>query len=118
VTRLMRVKREVVDLRRGIVGLHEDYLSLSTRLDNTRKGECFERVASRGLPEEYLAAVPSVAGPFPPGSLIDRILGGENLISIPDLAETEVIRLTPRFGLLVRLAGARGYIAAALREDF
>jgi len=55
-----------------------------------RNDERFERVASRGLPAEYLAAVPSVAGPFPPGSLWERILGGESLISIPDRAEPEV----------------------------
>jgi GAF domain-containing protein len=48
---------------------------------------------------------------------LERLLGGENLISIPDLAEPEVIRLTPRFEPLVRLAGARSFIAAALRKD-
>jgi GAF domain-containing protein len=83
----------------------------------TQKGQRFERVASRGLPAEYLASVPSVAGPFSPGSLWDRIIGGENLISIADLAEPEVIRLTPRFEPLVRLAGARSYVAVALRKD-
>jgi hypothetical protein len=30
----MRIEREVVELRRDIVGLHEDYLGLSIRLDN------------------------------------------------------------------------------------
>src|SRR5262249_52147776 len=50
-------------------------------------------------------------------NLLERLLGGENLISIPDLAEPEVIRLTPRFEPLVRLAGARSYVAAALRKD-
>jgi septation ring formation regulator EzrA len=34
VTRLARVEREVVDLRRDILGLHEDYVSLAGRLDN------------------------------------------------------------------------------------
>jgi hypothetical protein len=34
VTRLARVEREVVDLRRNILGLHEDYASLAGRLDN------------------------------------------------------------------------------------
>jgi hypothetical protein len=48
---------------------------------------------------------------------LERIIGGENLISIPDLAEPEVIRLTPRFEPLVRLAGARSYVAVALRKD-
>src|SRR6516165_1699288 len=52
----------------------------------TRNDEHFERVVSRGLPTEYMAAVPSVAGPFSPGGLFDRILGGESVISIPDLA--------------------------------
>jgi hypothetical protein len=33
VTRLARVEREVVDLRRDILGLHEDYVSLAGRLD-------------------------------------------------------------------------------------
>jgi adenylate cyclase len=82
-----------------------------------RNGEHFERVVSRGMPPEYLAAVPSVTGPFSPGNFLERIIGGENLISIPDLAEPEVIRLTPRFEPLVRLAGARSYVAVALRKD-
>jgi GAF domain-containing protein len=80
-------------------------------------GERFERAVSRGLPAEYLAAVPSVAGPFSPGSLWDRIIGGESVISIPDLAEPEAIRLATRFEPLVRLAGARSFIAVALRKD-
>jgi GAF domain-containing protein len=83
----------------------------------TRNGEHFERVVSRGLPAEYLAAVPTVAGPFSPGGLFDRIIGGESVISIPDLAEPDVIRLTPRFEPLVRLAGARSYVGVALRKD-
>ena len=82
-------------------------------------GERLERVASRGMPPEYLSAVPTFAGAglISPGNLLERLLGGENLISIPDLAEPEVIRLTPRFEPLVRLAGARSFIAAALRKD-
>jgi adenylate cyclase len=82
-----------------------------------RNGEHFDRVASHGLPTEYLAAVPTVAGPFAPGGVFERIIGGENLISIPDLADPEVIRLTPRFEPLVRLAGAHSYVSAALRKD-
>jgi PAS domain S-box-containing protein len=82
-----------------------------------RNDERFDRVTSRGLPPEYLAAVPSVAGPFSPGSLFERVIGGESLISIPDLAKPEVIRLTPRFEPLVRIAGARSFIAVALRKD-
>ena len=83
-----------------------------------RNGERIE-VASRGMPPEYLSAVPSFAGAglISPGNLLERMLGGENLISIPDLAEPEVIRLTPRFEPLVRLAGARSFIAAALRKN-
>jgi hypothetical protein len=83
-----------------------------------RNGERLERVASRGMPPEYLSAVPISAGAglISPGNLLERMLGGENLISIPDLAEPEVIRLTPRFEPLVRLAGARSFIAAALRS--
>jgi GAF domain-containing protein len=80
-------------------------------------GEHFDRVASHGLPAEYLAEVPTVAGPFAPGGLFERIIGGENLISIPDLADPEVIRLTPRFEPLVRLAGAHSYVSVALRKD-
>jgi GAF domain-containing protein len=82
-----------------------------------RNEERFEPVTSRGLPPEYLAAVPSVTGPFSPGGLFERVIGGESLISIPDLAEPEVIRLTPRFAPLVRIAGARTFIAVALRKD-
>src|SRR5580765_1730870 len=53
-------------------------------------GDRFERVASRGVPAEYLAAVPSVAGPFPPGHYVQPILAGESVIAIPDLAAAEV----------------------------
>src|SRR6516225_1606060 len=83
----------------------------------TRNGEHFERAVSRGVPAEYLAAVPSVTGPFLPGGLFDRIISGESVISIPDLAEPVVIRLTPRFEPLVRLAGAHSYVGVALRKD-
>jgi two-component system NtrC family sensor kinase len=83
----------------------------------TRNGEHFERVVSRGMPAEYLAAVPSVTGSFSPGNFLDRIIGGESVISIPDLGEPEVIRLTPRFEPLVRIAGARSYVGVALRKD-
>ena len=46
-----------------------------------RNDERFDRVTSRPLPPEYLAAVPSVAGPFSPGGLFERLIGGESLIS-------------------------------------
>src|SRR6516165_10742210 len=84
-----------------------------------RSGDRIERVASRGMPPEYLSAVPSFAGAaiLGPGNLLKLMLGGENLMSIPDLAEPEVIRLTPRFEPLVRLTGARSFIAAALRKN-
>jgi hypothetical protein len=32
--RLARVEREVVDLRRDILGLHEDWVGMTRRLDN------------------------------------------------------------------------------------
>ena len=46
-----------------------------------RNGERIERVASRGMPPEYLSAVPSFAGAglISPGNLLERMLGGENL---------------------------------------
>ncbi len=34
ITRLARVEREVVDLRRDILGLHEDWVGMARRLDN------------------------------------------------------------------------------------
>src|ERR1700738_812482 len=49
IIRLARVEREVVDLRRDILGLHEDYVSLAGRLDNLdRRLQRGERRAGSG----------------------------------------------------------------------
>jgi GAF domain-containing protein/HAMP domain-containing protein len=79
----------------------------------TWDGECFHRVAWRGVPPD-LARQESLAPQ--PGAPGDRILRGENIVSITDLAQDQAIRDTPNIRRLVSFGG-RSYIAVALRKD-
>jgi GAF domain-containing protein len=79
----------------------------------TWDGECFHRVAWRGVPSD-LARQESLAPQ--PGAPGDRILRGENIVRITDLAQDEAIRDTANIRRLVSFGG-RSYIAVALRKD-
>ncbi len=83
-------------------------------------GERLHRVASRGLPAEYVHATASTQGsdrPLAAGSLGERFFRGENLIVIPDLVKSELRPRSPQLEALVTFAGARNYLGIALRKD-
>src|SRR5262249_29046757 len=81
----------------------------------TWDGEQFRRVAWLGAPAELIDAGREPLKP-PPGTPGDRIILGENVVSIADLAADEVGQTSPGIQNLVRF-GARSYVAVALRKD-
>src|SRR3954453_19755917 len=84
----------------------------------TWDGQRMHRVAARGLSAELMEALhwkePQIP---PPGSVADRLIRGEDVISIADLAEEEGLRKSPHVQTLTRVSGARSYLALALRKD-
>ena len=52
-----------------------------------------------------------------PGSVADRLVRGEDIISSADLVRDEAVRNVPFVQTMVRVGGARSYIAIALRKD-
>jgi len=79
-------------------------------------GEVFHRAASRGFSPELEAALPP-PGPTP-GSLAERFVRGEKIISAINLMENDAYRLgAPAARALVDVGGVRSYLAVALRND-
>ena len=84
----------------------------------TYDGECFQATALRNVPAPYAELLTSA--PYQPelGGAHGRILNGESLIHIVDVADTELYRSgDPMRRALVDLGGARSGIAVALRKD-
>ena len=78
-------------------------------------GEVFHRAASRGFSPELEAALPP-PGPTP-GSLAERFVRGEGIISAINLMENDAYRLgAPAARALVDVGGVRSYLAVALRN--
>src|SRR6516165_1589487 len=72
-------------------------------------GEQFHSVANRGAPAE-------LEGPF--RGHFTRLVDGETIVHIPDLADTEMYRISlSRTVTLVDIGGARSTIWLALRKD-
>src|SRR3954447_7516244 len=83
----------------------------------TWDGQRMRRVAARGLSAELMEALHWKEPQTPqPGSVADRLIRGEDVISIADLAE-EGLRKSPHVQTLARVSGARSYLALALRRD-
>jgi hypothetical protein len=59
-------------------------------------GERLHRAASRGMPPEFMKAMRESVVVPPPGSPGDRLIRGENVVCISDLAEIEAGRRAPR----------------------
>src|SRR5262249_37611383 len=78
-------------------------------------GEQFHRVAWLGAAAELIDAGREPLKP-PPGTPGNRIILGENVVSIADLAVDKVGQTSPGIQNLVRF-GARSYVAVALRKD-
>jgi two-component system, NtrC family, sensor kinase len=84
----------------------------------TWDGQRMLRVAARGLSAELMEALHWKEPQIPqPGSVADRLIRGEDVISIADLAEEEGLRKSPHVQTLTRVSGARSYLALALRKD-
>jgi PAS domain S-box-containing protein len=81
----------------------------------TWDGERLYRVASRGMQPEFMEAMRKPVIP-PPGSPGDRLISGENVVCITDLAEIEAGRRAPVMQTLLRF-GVRSYLGVALRKD-
>src|SRR5204863_480221 len=84
---------------------------------NTYDDERFRTVTLRGVPlplEHFL--VQSEAPPPAPESPPGRIIGGEDLVQVDDLAVLEGNR-DSRGRAMVELGGARSYVTVSLRKD-
>ena len=83
----------------------------------TWDGEFSRLVASRGASAKLEEALREPSRPVP-GSMAERIVGGQNVISAADLLDEESYRVgAPGARRLVELGGARGYAIVALRKE-
>jgi two-component system NtrC family sensor kinase len=82
---------------------------------STYDGEHFHAVALRSVPEKYVAEFLSSAYRPGPGTTHDRLLRGERLVHIPDLARDGVDN--PRRQAVIDLLGVRTILAVPLLKD-
>jgi GAF domain-containing protein len=78
-------------------------------------GECFQRVAFRGVPVDLIETMREPMRPVP-GSFADLLLKGENIVCHADLQEAEAGRTGPGAAALIRF-GVRARAMVALRKD-
>jgi two-component system, NtrC family, sensor kinase len=87
---------------------------------STFDGDCFHLVAGRGHPE-YHAWLRQQHGPLrpAPGSTLARIVGGEDAVQIPDIADDKLYRsgASPGRRALVEIGGFHTLLIVALRKD-
>jgi GAF domain-containing protein len=81
----------------------------------TWDGEYFNRVASRGLSTELVDPIGQRRKPTP-GSVAERFVLGENIISISNLIEDDAARSSPALQAIARV-GMRSYVSVALRTE-
>src|SRR5205085_763488 len=79
-------------------------------------GERSHRVAGHGIPPELIEATRQPMAAPPSGAPGSRIVDGENLVSIADLAEEAEAGRAPAIQTMMRLGG-RSYVAVALRKE-
>src|ERR1700726_2223574 len=82
---------------------------------STYDGEHFHAVALRSVPEKYVAEVLSSPYRPGPGTTHDRLLRGERLVHVPDLARDGVDN--PRRQAVIDLLGVRTILAVPLLKD-
>jgi hypothetical protein len=82
---------------------------------STYDGEHFHAVALRSVPEKYVAEFLSSPYRPGPGTTHDRLLRGERLVHIPDLARDGVDN--PRRQAVIDLLGVRTILAVPLLKD-
>ena len=84
----------------------------------TFDGDCFHNVAGRGHPAHLAWLRQHGAFRPAPGSTMARIVGGEDAVQIPDIADTEVYRMgAPGRRALVDIGGFHTLLTIALRKD-
>jgi len=81
----------------------------------TWDGERFHRIAFRGMPEDLVEEMRQPMKPVP-GSFIDQVVQGKDLICHTDLQEAEAGSVGPGAASLMRF-GARARAMVALRKD-
>ena len=81
----------------------------------TWDGEHFHRGASRGIPAALLDATIYPIAPAP-GGVAERLVRGEKIVSIRDILEYDAYQNSPGLQAVVRLGGARSYLAVTLRK--
>jgi hypothetical protein len=80
-------------------------------------GERFQSVAARGVPAPYAEFLSRSSGIYGPGTAPFRILQGESLVHVPDLAAEVAYRAgEPNRRALVDLGGARAALLVPLRK--
>jgi GAF domain-containing protein len=83
----------------------------------TFDGDCFEAVASRGVPAPFAAFIRG-SQRFGPETGLGRLIAGEPVVHIVDIAVTELYRSgDPHRRKAVELGGARSLLAVSLRHD-
>ena len=81
-------------------------------------GERMLPIAERGFSAELRNALRWGETYTPPqGSWIERLVHGENVVSVADVMGNEMLRNAPRIHAVARLDGARSMIWVALRKD-
>jgi GAF domain-containing protein len=84
----------------------------------TYDGDQLHGVASRGVPAAYAAFLASNPRQARSGTIAARILDGERLVHVIDVADDEVYRSgDPHRRALVNLGGAHTYLAVPMRKD-
>jgi GAF domain-containing protein/HAMP domain-containing protein/anti-sigma regulatory factor (Ser/Thr protein kinase) len=83
----------------------------------TYDGTWFEMVASRGVPLDFADFLQGRHRPGP-GTAHSRVVAGEDLVHISDIADEELYRSgDPHRKRTVELGGARSMLAVSLRQD-
>jgi len=85
---------------------------------NTRDGEHFRTVATRGVPTAFAEFREKNPPAYGPGTASERILAGDRLVHIANLKEEDAYRAgEPNRRALVDLGGARTMLIVALLKD-
>jgi PAS domain S-box-containing protein len=82
----------------------------------TYDGERFHTAASRGASARLADFLREPLTPAR-GSVFERLIRGTDVVHVPDLVVDEALRGGPGARALVELAGARSYLAVALRKE-
>jgi GAF domain-containing protein/HAMP domain-containing protein len=84
----------------------------------TYDGSRFRATALRGVPKAFAEFLRKPLGPFHSGSGLARVLHGESLVIVQDMATEEIYRVgDPLRRAIVDLGGARSALTVSLRKD-